>query len=145
MSLNRTGKTWCRHYRSMQNDDCRIGIRYDSVRPEPKEGIKLEMPCWGGELGGCPKYSGYTPEEIAEQDRKIEENFQRTNIARKAVVARAFELGFIRDSGGRRGKSVRGSLPCPICNLGTLSFSRAACNGHVHAACSTPSCVRWLE
>ena len=41
--------------------------------------------------------------------------------------------------------SGAGKMPCPICGKGTLNYSRAACNGHVWATCSTPGCVHWME
>jgi len=41
--------------------------------------------------------------------------------------------------------SGRGSMACPVCKTGNLRYSRAAYNGHVHAACSTEGCVRWME
>jgi hypothetical protein len=41
--------------------------------------------------------------------------------------------------------SGKGSMSCPVCKTGTLRYSRAAYNGHVHAGCSTEGCVRWME
>lgn len=41
--------------------------------------------------------------------------------------------------------SGSGEMPCPVCKDGTLRYSRAAYNGHVHACCSNPECVRWME
>jgi hypothetical protein len=38
-----------------------------------------------------------------------------------------------------------GEMKCPVCKVGTLRYSRAAYNGHVHAACSNCECVRWME
>ncbi len=38
-----------------------------------------------------------------------------------------------------------GSMDCPICKTGSLRYSRDSYNGHIHAACSTPICVRWME
>lgn len=38
-----------------------------------------------------------------------------------------------------------GEMECPVCKTGKLRYSRAAYNGHVHAACSTETCVRWME
>ena len=38
-----------------------------------------------------------------------------------------------------------GAMACPVCNAGTLRYSRASCNGHVHAQCSTEGCVAWME
>lgn len=41
--------------------------------------------------------------------------------------------------------SGAGKLPCPICETGTLSYSRSGSNGHVWARCSTKNCVSWME
>lgn len=41
--------------------------------------------------------------------------------------------------------SGAGNIACPVCLNGVLRYSRAAYNGHVHAACSTSTCVRWME
>ncbi len=38
-----------------------------------------------------------------------------------------------------------GEITCPVCKTGKLRYSRAAYNGHVHASCSTATCVRWME
>lgn len=37
-----------------------------------------------------------------------------------------------------------GSIDCPVCEKGTLRYSRAS-NGHVHALCTNADCVRWME
>jgi hypothetical protein len=39
----------------------------------------------------------------------------------------------------------QGQLECPICKTGTLRFSKAPSNGHIHAACSTEGCVRFMQ
>ena len=41
--------------------------------------------------------------------------------------------------------SGAGEMACPVCKTGKLRYSRAGYNGHVHAACSTDTCVRWME
>lgn len=38
-----------------------------------------------------------------------------------------------------------GEMACLVCKTGRLRYSRANYNGHVHAACSTEGCVRWME
>ena len=43
------------------------------------------------------------------------------------------------------GFSGAGWMPCPVCKIGKLSYSRASYNLHVHASCSTDTCVRWME
>lgn len=42
-------------------------------------------------------------------------------------------------------KGVQGAMDCPVCKKGQLRYTRAACNGHIHARCSTEDCVRWME
>lgn len=41
--------------------------------------------------------------------------------------------------------SGAGVMACPVCKTGKLRYSRAGYNGHVHGACSTENCVRWME
>lgn len=41
--------------------------------------------------------------------------------------------------------SGEGEMPCPICKVGTLRYSRSGYNGHVHAFCGTETCVRFME
>jgi hypothetical protein len=38
-----------------------------------------------------------------------------------------------------------GTMSCPVCHSGTLSYTRAARNGHVSASCTTEGCVQWCE
>jgi hypothetical protein len=41
--------------------------------------------------------------------------------------------------------SGSGEMKCPICEDGKLRYSRSGYNGHVHAACTKNTCVRWME
>jgi hypothetical protein len=54
-------------------------------------------------------------------------------------------LGFaiIKEMAERLGKTS-GNLPCPLC-LGSVRFSVAASNGHCHACCETPGCIKISE
>ena len=84
----------------------------------------------------------------------------RINTARQAI------LDDLRDRAARKDPNVRASDPrdahrwhgkqphfwcgagemdCPVCKAGRLRYSRAGYNGHIHARCSTPSCVAWME
>jgi hypothetical protein len=49
----------------------------------------------------------------------------------------------LRTVGKRRG--FADTMPCPCCEGGTLRYSVASYNGHIHAACSTPGCVRFMQ
>jgi hypothetical protein len=47
----------------------------------------------------------------------------------------------------KEGKSrgVVGELDCPVCSTGKLKYSIANINDHIHAACLTDKCVRWMK
>ena len=48
--------------------------------------------------------------------------------------------------GLKKGKGGVSSMPCPCPNCtGTLNYSVASYNGRMHAACTNPSCVKWME
>lgn len=42
-------------------------------------------------------------------------------------------------------KDSGGIIKCPGCGVGTLRFSRARSNGHLHAHCSTPYCFSIMQ
>jgi hypothetical protein len=39
--------------------------------------------------------------------------------------------------------SIAGAVKCPGC-AGSLNYAIAS-NGHIHAKCSTPGCLEWME
>jgi hypothetical protein len=47
--------------------------------------------------------------------------------------------------GFKQGNGGTGEMPCPTNCGGTLRYSVANVNGHMHAVCSTKDCVRWME
>lgn len=61
-----------------------------------------------------------------------------TLTARAAIVAKIGK--WTRGMGASAGQ-----ISCPVCKSGALHFNRSGYNGHIHGACSTPSCVRWME
>jgi hypothetical protein len=60
-------------------------------------------------------------------------NFERMAKARAAIMKAA---------GDRR--SVRGTIECPACERGVLEWFVMP-NHHVHAECSSPGCLNWVE
>lgn len=40
---------------------------------------------------------------------------------------------------------VRGIIPCPICGSGRIRYGISGPKRHIHARCSTPECVWWME
>ena len=125
--------TTCKHFTGIQHGACKAGIDYDAVRNDGiMTSFRFRLPCLNPALP-CVSRVLPTAEEVAEDERRWKDAIAHTGTARAAIVA-------------RHGKARRltASMPCPVCKAGTLSYSIAG-NGHIHAACSTPTCVRWME
>jgi hypothetical protein len=128
----------CKHFTGIQNKTCGAGVRYDDVRRLPG----FNVPCilqYADDSPPCDNRAFPTLEEVAEQIERDRKAVRDYSTARKAITD---EIGpFVR------GKSpgVGGEIPCPVCTTGTLRYSRAMSNGHVHARCSTDGCVAWME
>lgn len=73
------------------------------------------------------------------ENGKFENAIENTLTAMKAAKADAKQNGFRTGAGGAS------SIGCPSCESGKLSYSVASVNGHMHARCSTPDCVAWME
>lgn len=131
---------WCRHRTAFDAKHfpvCKAGVDYhqfDGVRTHAKPS---DMPCLGETpeaRSRCDKYSGFTVEEIAAAMAERDARWARMGTIREAIMA---EHKASRSNGGQ--------MTCPACNAGTVSWSRAHSNGHVHAQCSTPGCASWME
>lgn len=119
----------CRHFTGMyQKETCAAGVRYDDVRAPG------QIPCLDCAVTSCPSQSLYSEDELAEQERQALESFRRIGVTRDAIV---------KATEGKQG--VAGQIPCPICEHGTVAYRVSGYNGHIHAACTTESCVRWIE
>ncbi len=136
----RGSRQFCNHFRSMsEHKECAAGVAYESLRGIPFD--KRPCFCTNGKPhgGGCDKAEYPTPEEIAARDAEIQRHFQDMALVRTAIVAHL---------GGHWKKGMEGgggSIPCPVCEKGSVRFSRSGYNGHIHARCSTPDCVAWME
>lgn len=131
----------CRHFNGTINDACEAGVKYESVRQPRAAGQGANLPCLKDRSDGCycEKLSFKTDEEIEAEIEEVMKRFNDTHEARKAIVEHL---------GGPWKKGMAGAsgeIPCPACKSGTLRFSRAGYNGHIHAACSTKGCVAWME
>jgi hypothetical protein len=127
---------WCRHFRDLtKNADCRAGVVYKIIAPKPLAG-EGGLPCWGVKPGTvlCEYREGYTADEIAEQ-----EDWLRQRMNDMGTVLRAI------DAEHKASQSWAGEMPCPICKTGRLRWTKARYNGHVHAGCSTPDCISFMQ
>lgn len=165
----------CKHFNGIQNKCCNVGVEYDSVTVDPEApGSAFRNPCivlrgatTRGRLSDqerlsmCAKFELPTTEELKKEDEMIREFLQQTNMAREAILQdlkRRWKEGPTPEHGVTAPADISrfhkpqanyfcgaGVMPCPICSTGKLKYSRSAHNGHVHAQCSTESCVSWME
>jgi hypothetical protein len=131
----------CRHFNGLMNAACDAGVSYASVKQTRTGGHGFNFPCFKDRMEGCAceKQSFQTDAEINAEIEESDRRFQNTMTARMAIVE---HLG---GTWKRGSPGVSGSIACPVCKAGTLRFSRAAVNGHIHARCSTADCVAWME
>jgi len=145
---------WCKHYsglfdRMEKKTHCDAGVEFESVRTPVDFILKRQRgdtypyphteawPCFLGQnklAKPCPKCEFPTDEEIKAHDAENTAYCNRMLSARIAIVSA---------TGGKHG--VAGSIACPVCKTGMLKYSVSGYNGHIHAACSTDGCVRWME
>lgn len=140
---------WCVHYNGLgKSDTCDAGVKYEDVKEEvehtysygPKTNHPYRSsrahPCFKDEAHltkGCDKCRFPTQEEIDDHNKELYLHVNKVGMAREAIIAHL------------AGKFGSGKIPCPVCKTGTLMFTRASINGHVHANCTTGACVRWME
>lgn len=102
------------------------------------------MPCIpkfinGREAWPCERFEIMSVEDAEAEARGRVAEVERTEKALGAAKDHAKAQGFGRGKGGR------GELACPCCDGGTLRYSVASYNGHMHAKCTTQGCVSWME
>lgn len=113
------------------NERCKQLVVYKSVRDESKRPYGFPCLATGGK---CSQFSAYTAEEEAADTLAQRKAWGQVLTARAAIIEHA----------GCGPRPVGADIPCPVCETGTLRY-RIASNHHVHAACNTTDCVRWME
>lgn len=134
---------WCNHYLApAEHTTCKAGIEYEKFKQAGGRPFE-NWPCFmrDGKPPSCAcEHARFpTAEELAAEDKEIEERCANMGKARKAIVD---HLGGPWKKGTA---GASGNIPCPVCEGGTLHFSRAGYNGHIHARCSTKGCMNWME
>lgn len=86
----------------------------------------------------CPKREEYTAEE-----RAVWRAYREERMARLILIMARVPGTSRTKNDGRWGEV--GSFNCPACGTGTVHWSRARSNGHLHARCTTPNCFDVIE
>lgn len=73
----------------------------------------------------------------SDPDAEFELIFAKIKQARKAITDKH---GIVKPS-----SNIFEAIPCPCCETGKLNYSISSYNGHIHAACDSGTCVKWME
>jgi hypothetical protein len=123
----------CRHYKYNNGPKCAQGLDLSAPRaalacmPEIKD------------APACELRAEYTDVERAAWAAWRDER------AARMIVILAEIPGSSRDRKKRDFWGQSGAFPCPACDWGVVRWVRAASNGHVNAACTTPDCFWIIE
>ncbi len=127
----------CKHFKGVQHETCAAGVLMRLVRDEsgpagkgyrwPCLTIAGQSPC----VTVCAKKEPMTQAEVDAEYQAFEADAAKMLKARAAIVV---------------SKKKAGPIDCPVCAMPqALAFSQSSFNGHIHAVCSTPGCVKWME
>ena len=125
----------CRHYSYMRDrldrgPTCALGLDLTGPGASRK--------CWPVDTStgagcGCDRREEYT-----EAERAAWGDYVAARTARMVLILPAIP-------GKDEGRGKAGTIPCPACDGGVVRWSRAASNGHLWAACSTPNCFSIIQ
>lgn len=140
-------QTGCRHFNGVQHGCCKAGVNYRELIGGPDIGWALKIPCHGKQIFShakepivpCDKFNSMGKEEAERYAELVINRHEITIGAMLAAQKHATSLGLKKGNGGR------GEMPCPACKTGTLRYSVASVNGHMHAACSDQTCISWMQ
>lgn len=135
--FTKSARESCRHFNGIQNARCQAGVEY-------QRSTGKAMPCIpkfinDREVWSCGLFEIMSVEDAEKEAAERVAAIERTDTAHAAAKADAKAKGLRRGSGGVS------DLPCPVCDGGTLRYSVASYNGHMHAKCTTTGCVSWME
>lgn len=68
---------WCKHFNGIYHTECRVGVKYKDV--EVPNSRPRQLPCFKdqGCTDRCSQSVFRTPEEVAEEERKVSEAVQK--------------------------------------------------------------------
>lgn len=134
----RSAQESCRHFNGIQNKMCNAGITYQEST------IAEVMPCIPKHVNGRATWSCALFEIMSQADAEKEAEGWVASVERM-TKARHAAKDDAKAKGLGKGRGGAGSIPCPSCDGGTLRYSVASYNGHMHGRCSTLGCVSWME
>lgn len=133
----------CVHFRGIQHDTCKADVHLRQLVGGADFGWARRIPCFKSDAKDCSvtcaKREFMTREQAEAEVKKDDAHMERAMLGITAAHEDAEKKGIIRGVGGAS------ELPCPTECGGTLRYRVASINGHMHAACTTDGCLRWME
>jgi hypothetical protein len=132
---------YCIHFDG-RSDVCKAGINVRQLVGGETMGWGLRTPCLADHkecVVTCDNREFPTREAAEVEAKELEDRADRVLKSIKAAHEDAKTKGFKKGSGGKS------SLPCPSGCGGTLHYTVASYDGHMHAGCTTEGCVSWME
>lgn len=132
----------CSHFNGIGKNVCEAGVNYEAAFNGGTPGMMQRMACFkhASTPMPCALVAFPSADDVAKEIAHINERSDKLRTAMIACRADADSHGWGKDKGG--GAS---SIPCPVCNSGTLRYSIANVNGHMHGRCSTAGCMSWMQ
>ena len=139
IDVQREMKT-CVHFNGIQHDTCEAGIRYDSIHGSgpgwAAHMVCLQDPKATARCGSLTLLTRPEAEKLVDERKERMERF---------LICVGEAHNHAKAQGLKRGNGGAGEIPCPARCGGTLRYTVASVNGHMHGRCSTNGCVSWME
>ena len=132
--------TTCVHFTGIHEKNCKAGVVYHEQFGSA-DGCFANIPCVQAKrenLKSCPSVKYPTREEAEKEQQEREEEDRKATQAINSAHADAKAKGLKEGHGGQ------GSIKCPLCPDGTISYVVASYNGHMSGGCSS-GCISWME
>lgn len=113
----------CRHY------GYSFGVRGGPSCEAGVDNKGATAPCMPDPTTPCVARSEWTATERAAWQAWMKEHTERMVVVMTAIPQ----------------EGSQGVVDCPGCGMGTVRWSRAARNRHLHAACTTPHCFSVMQ
>lgn len=126
----------CKYFNGIQNDECMKAINYHKLVGVDKTGWVKKFPCFKSHKTTivCNEMTMPTDDEVKRYDEDFISWFEKLSITLETIP----DLKAKHPDGGS------GQIECPSCK-GTLNYSIARANKHIHMKCDTDGCISMME
>jgi len=133
----------CIHFRGIQHDLCGAGINIRQLVGGDDFGWGIRIPCLVRDAKTCSVTCESRILPTREQAEATVDECDK--LLKRTMLAVTLAHEHAKTNGLGVGHGGMSSLPCLLECGGSLKYSVAGINGHMHARCTTKGCVSWME